>query len=276
MSWLSTAPSQVIAATIDVGTHPHVKILGLTINTDTVLTTLIAGAILLAVGFYMRVKAQTGVPSKLQLIFETIVDLVNKQVDESMGIKVAPFVVPLAVTLFCFILLCNWIGLVPSGHPEKLPAPTADINLTLALAFAVIVPLHIVSIRRRGLKQYIKHYFQPYPIMFPINLIEELVKPFTLALRLFGNLISGAIMVALLALMTPYILWLPQGAWKAVDLAVGVIQAFIFALLTILYFAFATTTDHGPDEHGPSKTRDEHGPSKTRDEHEALEPAHST
>lgn len=246
MSWSSAAPSQVVAATIDVGTHPHIKILGLTINSDTVLTTLIAGAIVVGLGLYMRARAQTGVPSKLQLIFELIVDSVNKQVEESMGIAVAPFVVPLAVTLFLFILLCNWIGLIPSGHPEKLPAPTADINLTLAMAFAVIVPLHIVSIRRRGLKAYIKHYFQPYPIMFPINLIEELVKPFTLALRLFGNLISGAIMVALLALLPAYILWVPQGLWKLIDAAVGVIQAFIFALLTILYFAFATTTeDHG-------------------------------
>jgi F-type H+-transporting ATPase subunit a len=243
MSLLSTAPSQVVAATIDVGTHPEAKIFGLTINTDTVLTTLIAGFILVALGLYMRAKAQTGVPSKLQLIFETVVDAVNKQVDESMGIKVAPFVVPLAVTLFGFILLCNWIGLVPSGHPEKLPAPTADINLTLALAFAVIVPLHIVSVRQRGLKAYVKHFFQPYPIMFPINLIEELVKPFTLALRLFGNLISGAIMVALLALLPAYALWAPQGVWKLIDAAVGVIQAFIFALLTILYFAFATTTE---------------------------------
>ncbi|MDQ1486132.1 MAG: F-type H+-transporting ATPase subunit a [Actinomycetota bacterium] len=253
----SSSASRVVAATIDVGTHPEAKILGLTINTDTVISTLIAGAIVVGLGLYMAARAQSGVPSKLQLIFETVVDAVNKQVEESMGIKVAPFVVPLAVTLFFFILLSNWIGLIPSGHPEKLPAPTADINLTLAMAFAVIVPLHIVSIRRRGLKAYIKHYFQPYPIMFPINLIEELVKPFTLALRLFGNLISGAIMVALLGLLPAYALWAPQGAWKLIDMAVGVIQAFIFALLTILYFAFATTTDHGPDDHAPSKSHDD-------------------
>jgi F-type H+-transporting ATPase subunit a len=226
MSWLSTGPSQVIGATIDVGTHPHAKIFGLTVNTDTILTTLIAAVIVVGLGLYMRARAREGVPSKLQLIFELIVDSVNKQVDESMGIKVAPFVVPLAVTLFIFILLCNWIGLIPSGHPEKLPAPTADINLTLAMAFAVIIPLHIVSVRRRGTKAYIKHF-----------------KPVTLALRLFGNLISGAIMVALLALLPAYILWAPQGAWKLIDAAVGVIQAFIFALLTILYFAFATTTE---------------------------------
>jgi F-type H+-transporting ATPase subunit a len=242
MSVFRGAP-HVVAATIDVGTHETVKVFGFTLNWDTILTTLIAGAIVVGLGLYMRFKAQAGVPSKLQLIFETVVDAVNKQVEESMGIKVAPYVVPLAVTLFLFILLCNWIGLLPSGHPERLPAPTADINLALAMAFAVIVPMHITSIRRRGGKKYVKHYFQPYPIMFPINAIEELVKPFTLALRLFGNLISGAIMVALLALLPAFALWLPQGVWKLIDLAVGVIQAFIFALLTILYFAFATTTE---------------------------------
>ena len=74
---------------------------------------------MVGLGLYMRVRAQSGVPSKLQLIFELIVDSVNKQVEESMGIAVAPFVVPLAVTLFLFILLCNWIGLIPSGHPRN-------------------------------------------------------------------------------------------------------------------------------------------------------------
>jgi len=163
--------------------------------------------------------------------------------------------VPMAVTLFLYILLCNWIGLIPSGHPEHLPAPTADINLALAMAFVVIIPMHIMSIRRRRVKHYIKHFFQPYPIMFPINLIEEFVKPFTLALRLFGNLISGAIMVALLALLPAFALWLPQGAWKLIDAAVGVIQAFIFALLTILYFAFASTVD----DHGAESGEGAHG-----------------
>lgn len=240
--------SVVAVGTIDVGTHYTIKVFGFTLNWDTILTSVIAGVILLGLAFYMRAKAKaTGVPSKLQLIFEMVVDAVNKQVEESMGIKVAPYVVPMAVTLFLYILLCNWIGLIPSGHPEHLPAPTADINLALAMAFVVVVPMHIMSIRRRRLKHYVKHYFQPYPIMFPINMIEELVKPFTLALRLFGNLISGAIMVALLALLPASVLWLPQGAWKVIDAAVGVIQAFIFALLTILYFSFAATVEgHEP------------------------------
>ncbi len=87
--------------------------------------------------------------------------------------------------------------------------------------------------------------------MFPINLIEELVKPFTLALRLFGNLISGVHHGRPAALLPAYILWVPQGLWKLIDAAVGVIQAFIFALLTILYFAFATTTE----DHDTAATR---------------------
>jgi F-type H+-transporting ATPase subunit a len=243
------ASPHVVAANIEVGVHETVKVFGITLNWDTILTSLIAGVVLLGLAFYMRAKAKaTGVPSKLQLMFEGVVQAVNKQVEESMGIKVAPYVVPMAVTLFLYILLCNWIGLIPSGHPERLPAPTADINLALAMAFVVIIPMNIMSIRRRGPKRFVKHFFQPYPILFPINLIEEAVKPFTLALRLFGNLISGAIMVSLLALMPAFVMWLPQGAWKLIDAAVGVIQAFIFALLTILYFGFAATVDdHGPE-----------------------------
>jgi len=259
MSRLSEAP-HVVAATIDVGTHYTVKLFGVTLNWDTILTSLIAGVILVGLGLYMRARAKSGVPSKLQLVFEMVVDAVNKQVEESMGIKVAPYVVPMAVTLFLYILLCNWIGLIPSGHPERLPAPTADINLALAMAFVVIIPMNIMSIRRRGTKRFVKHFFQPYAILFPINLIEELVKPFTLALRLFGNLISGAIMVALLALLPAFALWLPQGIWKLIDMAVGVIQAFIFALLTILYYAFASTVeDHGSSSEASAGSSTTHG-----------------
>jgi F-type H+-transporting ATPase subunit a len=262
-SALHLSGPHVVAADIEVGVHETVKVFGLTLNWDTILTSLIAGAVLLGLAFYMRAKAKaTGVPSKLQLMFEGVVQAVNKQVDETMGIKVAPYVVPMAVTLFLYILLCNWIGLIPSGHPERLPAPTADINLALAMAFVVIVPMHIMSIRRRGPKHYVRHFFQPYAVLFPINVIEEAVKPFTLALRLFGNLISGAIMVSLLALMPVFLSWLPQGLWKVVDAAVGVIQAFIFALLTILYFGFASTVeDHGPDaasDSGPGTPQPAH------------------
>ncbi|MBX5447156.1 MAG: F0F1 ATP synthase subunit A [Acidothermus cellulolyticus] len=259
------AQPHVLAVEVDIGTHETAKFLGLTWHWDTILTSVIAGVIVVGLGLYMRKTARSGVPSKMQLLFEMLVSWVNRQVEESMGLRVAPFVAPMAVTLFVYILLCNWIGVLPSGHPEHLPAPTADINLTLTLALVVIVPMHIVSLKRRGLGRYIRHYFEPYKIFFPINVVEELAKPITLALRLFGNIFSGAIMVSLLALMPPYVLWLPQWLWKLIDLGVGVIQAFIFALLTILYYAFATATEgHGAsDEHADGGDSSSHQASPT-------------
>ena len=84
--------------------------------------------------------------------------------------------------------------------------------------------------------------------MFPLNLLEELIKPITLALRLFGNIFAGGIMLALITLMPLYILWAPNLLWKAFGGAIAVIQAFIFALLTVLYFAMAGA-GHGDEHH---------------------------
>jgi F-type H+-transporting ATPase subunit a len=85
--------------------------------------------------------------------------------------------------------------------------------------------------------------------MFPINLIEELVRPVTLALRLFGNIFSGVIMVSLIALFPAYILWAPDIIWKLFDMFIGLIQAFIFALLTVLYFASVKPDEEGAPAH---------------------------
>ena len=103
---------------------------------------------MLGAGLYMARRASSGRPSKLQLAFETIVDAIEKQVASSMG-QVAPFVVPLAVTLFLYILIANWIGLIPTRG--NLEPPSADINFTLALALTVIVWMHITAIRKKGL-----------------------------------------------------------------------------------------------------------------------------
>jgi F-type H+-transporting ATPase subunit a len=225
-----------VAADIDPGHHITTEIFGLTVNADTLWSTGIAGAIVIGLGLWMRVKITSKVPSKIQVFWEAITDSVTRQVEASLG-KVNPFVVPLAISLFVFILIANWLHTIPSDH--KLVAPTADVNLTYALALLVIVGVHTYSIRQRGWGGYVKHYFQPNPLMFPINLIEELVKPFTLALRLFGNIFSGGIMVLLIGLLPSYLLWGPNAAWKLFDLFIGLIQAFIFALLTILYFGMA-------------------------------------
>ena len=234
----------LLATDIPVGDHITRHLFGLTVNVDTVFSTAVAGVIILALGLYLRAKATSGVPGRLQLAFETVVSGVDRQISSTMGEGGRP-VIPLAVTLFVFILIANWLELIPTGHsPQYLPAPSGDVNFTFALAFFVIIAVHATWIRKQGLGHYLGHYFRPYKVLFPINVIEELVKPVTLALRLFGNIFSGGLMLVLIADLLPTKLIAPipvlDVVWKLFDgLFVGPVQAFIFALLTILYFESA-------------------------------------
>jgi F-type H+-transporting ATPase subunit a len=242
-------------SSIEIGHHVEREFLGMTFNIDTIWTTLIAGTIVVALGFVVKAKItktpDDHVPSKLQIMWETIVGWVTSQVEDNLG-KVNPFVVPLAVALFFFILIANWFELVPSKLNDEsghlLAAPTADTNLTYALAFLVIVGVWVHGIRTKGVKGYFKHFLEPFPVLLPLNILEELVKPITLALRLFGNIFAGGIMLALIGLIPLWGLWLPNILWKLFDMFIGGIQAFIFALLTILYFGMAGA-EHG-DDHG--------------------------
>jgi F-type H+-transporting ATPase subunit a len=230
--------SQVSALNVEVGGHIEWHVFGLTWNADTILSTLIAGAIVIGLGLYLRAHLSTTKPTGVQVFFETVVSQVEDQVEGTMGVKTAPFVVPLATALFLFILIANWLAIVPTGHhPEYAPPPASDANLAYALALLVIVAMHVTGIRKRGVRGYYHHLFTPHWVMFPINLIEELVRPVTLALRLFGNIFSGVIMVSLIALFPAYLLWAPDIIWKLFDMFIGLIQAFIFALLTVLYFS---------------------------------------
>lgn len=242
---------------ITIGHHVTRSFGGLDFNIDTIISTLFAGAAVLLLGFLARraltKDTEDHVPTKLQLIWEAVVNQVNTQVEDNLG-KVHPYVAPLAVSLFFFILFANWLEILPTelNHDTHLlPAPTADTNLTYALAAVTIVSVWVYGVRQKGLKGYLKHFLEPFPVMLPLNILEELIKPITLALRLFGNIFAGGIMLALITLMPVYILWAPNLLWKGFDMAIGVIQAFIFALLTVLYFAMAGA-GHG-DEH------DEHG-----------------
>jgi F-type H+-transporting ATPase subunit a len=231
---------------INISNHVTRKIFGLSIELDVVWSTLIAGAIVIGLGLLAARRATSGVPGKLQLFFETTVDQVNQLVESTVG-PAGVRIVPLALALFLFILTANWLEVIPSsprGGTEYLPSPTANVNLTYAMALIVIVIVHAASIRARGLRGYVKHYFQPFPFFFPINVIEEITKPITLALRLFGNLFAGTLMLLLIAALLPvFIVPVADVAWKLFDMFIGFIQAFIFALLTIVYYGMATTVD---------------------------------
>jgi F-type H+-transporting ATPase subunit a len=224
---------------VEVGVHPEWHVLGLTIYADTVISTLLAAGIVLVVALYMAVRATAGVPSKLQLAFETVTGQIEEQVEDQVGVKTAPFVVPLAITLFFFILVSNLLSLLPHAFENYIRPPTSDVNLTFALAFFVIILVHITGIRVHGARRYFGHFAKPYPFLVPLEIVTEIVKPFTLGLRLFGNILAGGVMVAVIALLPSLVSVLPTAAWKLFDVFVAVLQAFIFALLTIIYFGFA-------------------------------------
>jgi F-type H+-transporting ATPase subunit a len=238
---MSTHP---VAITVEVGHHIVWHVFGVAWNVDTILGTLVAGAIIVGLGIAMRARLSVTKPRGVQLFFETVTSQVEDQVEGSMGIKTAPFVVPLAVTLFLFILIANWLAIIPTGHhPEYMPPPASDVNLTYALALLVIGWMHVTGIRKKGVRGYYHHLITPTPWLLPLNLIEEVMRPVTLALRLFGNIFSGVIMVSLIALFPAYILWAPDIIWKLFDMFIGLIQAFIFSLLTVLYFSSVGSHD---------------------------------
>jgi F-type H+-transporting ATPase subunit a len=234
------------AGAISVGNSPTMKLLGLTVNKYDVISSLVAGVLVIGIGVAVRMRLTAEVPGKFQLAFEAITGAVSNQVESSIGSK-GRRIVPLAMTLFLYILFCNWLEMIPTGHsPQLLPAPTGDVNMTYAMALTVIVLVHATWIRSQGFGHYVGHYFRPYKVLFPINLIEEIAKPLTLALRLFGNIFSGGIMLLLIwALLPTFVVPVGDLVWKIFDgLFVAPVQAFIFSLLTILYFQTAMSGEH--------------------------------
>jgi len=215
---------------IEIGQHWTVTVGGFTLNLDTILATVVAGGVLVGLGLYMAHRASVGKPSGLQLFFETVKDAIETQVEENLGIKTAPWVVPFAFTIALLILFCNMLAILPTE--EWLPPPTADVNLTYALALIVMFSVWFTAIKRHP-GRFFGHFKNPMAI------IEEITKPVSLALRLFGNILSGVIMIQLILLMPIYIFWAPFTAWKLFDIFIAVLQAVIFTILTIIYFGQA-------------------------------------
>ncbi len=239
----------VATGTISVGDHAvQWRIAGLTFNIDTIYATVLAGVIVCGIGWLIARGAKSGVPTKSQYMAEWLYNQTSGIASSAIGEAATKFV-PLGLTLFVFILTCNWIGVIPSGHnPEWLASPTSDINLPLALMCVVIPYVHVQSIKARGGLGYIKHYFQPW-YLFPINVIEEITKPITLTFRLFGNVFAGGLMVSVMVALLPFFTWAPfEFGWKLFDMFIGAIQAFIFALLTIIYLGMAMDTHNHEEE----------------------------
>jgi F-type H+-transporting ATPase subunit a len=228
---------EVLAAggEIKPGEHWTVEIGGLTFNVDTIIGTVIAMAVIVGLGLYMANRATHGKPSKLQLAFEALNGWVSGQVRDGLGRNAPRGLVAFAFTLFSFILIANWVGSLPTHH--VIPPPTADVNLVYAMTIVVFLWLNVWAIRRSP-KHYVKHWVEPYAFLAPIELITlYFSRPLSLALRLFGNIFAGGIMLSVIALLPIYVMWLPTAGWKLFELFVGGIQALIFSLLTVIYFS---------------------------------------
>ena len=244
-----SVPAAILAADISVGDHPTWHFLGLTFNVDTMYTTLIAAALTVGFLWFVARRASAEVPNRVQVVTETVINQARTYIEDAVGHDVPSWLVPLGVCLFFFILFCNWLAWIPSGHsPERLAPPTADVNTVYAMTVVVVVLYTYLGIKRKGAR-YAGDWFTVKPaIRRPILLLEQIVNPLSLSLRLFGNIFAGGIMLAVIALL-PFYLFPLYGiadfGWRLFDSGlIAPIQAFIYSFLTILYFGFATAEEH--------------------------------
>jgi len=224
------------------------------VHADTILTTWLAMGVALAFLAYIGSSYRSPRAGRTQTVFEGIVDYIADMVSGSLGKRGEPFV-PFFISLFLLIFLLNQFGVFPF-KALGLPfggSPTADLNTTVAFALIVFFLIQITAIRGRGLGAY-AHIFQPW-FLSPINLLEELVRPVTLAARLFFNIFVGELLFVIIAsIITAKV---SIGAFNlslAVSILpffieffnffVGTVQAFVFTLLGIVYLSLATAEDH--------------------------------
>jgi F-type H+-transporting ATPase subunit a len=264
------------------GTHPTIQVCGnaflCTFNYDTLISSGIAIVLTLGLGFGVAYSLGHGKPRRLQMVLELLLSYIRNLTGEMVSDEAAALVMPIAATIFIFVLFANWLDALPLVQPVEPAA--ADINLTLAMALAVIVIVQWYSIHVLGFRGYLRRFTKPFElplaarVLFtPLNIIEEVAKPLSLALRLFGNIFGGLVMVYLLTLaytafagssviqtaLSP--VWIVLlVAWKVFDVfIIGTIQAFIFMLLTIIYFGMAREgleEHHGAASHGNELRRE--------------------
>ena len=176
--------------------------------------------------------------SPLQTFFELIVDGIRKQIHEISRQDPAPFV-PFVGTLFLLIATASLLSVVPGYQ-----SPTSSLSTTAALAACVLFAVPIYGIASRGWGRYFAQYVQPSVVMLPFNIIGEVSRTLALAVRLYGNMMSGAVIAAVLLAFVP--LFVPI-VMQLLGLLTGIIQAYIFAVLAMVYIASATRKDRGRD-----------------------------
>ena len=202
----------------------------ITINLEVILMTWIVFALLIIIGLCASNKKSI-LPRPIQALGELIVSLLYELTEDALGKDLAKTYAPLVCALFMFLLFSNWLGIIP--HLEE---PTKDLNTTLGLGIMGFVIAHYAGIKSKGIKAYLKEYFQPIFFMMPLNLIGELAKIVSISFRLFGNIMGGSIIILVVSYLT-YSVVLPPFLYAFFGLFVGTIQAFVFTMLTVVYIS---------------------------------------
>lgn len=213
----------------EIGVRKMVELAGMTFNEETIIMTWITMAIVILIAVLATRKLKM-VPSGAQNVVEMIIVWLRGQIHENMG-KKGEFLAPLIVSLFMFLLISNWLGLVPT-----MVSPTNDLNTTLGLALIIIVMVHVLGLYMKGF-HYISHFFKPIAPFVIINMIEEAAKPITLSFRLFGNILAGEILIIILLKLVPIWMPIPSVGWLAFSVFVGGVQAFVFTMLSMIYLS---------------------------------------
>ena len=206
----------------------------------------------------MRTRLSVENPGKLQIILEDGIRALQGLLTDWIGPHGKQFL-PLIATLGLFILIANYMGLVPG-----LMAPTSSINVTLGLALTTWVYYHVQGIKAQGLWAYLKHFAVPpgspvllAPLMLVIEIISHLARVMSLSLRLFGNIFGEELVILILFTIIPFLVPLPM---MLLGLVTGGLQAFIFVLLSIIYLQGAVAVEHHEDADGHDATHGHRAP----------------
>lgn len=229
----------------------------LTLNIDTMIVSILLGVLFLSFMYLGARKASSGVPSAFQNGIETLCEWIDHSVASTYQ-HPRDFVTPLAITIFVWVLLMNFMDLIPvdfigwlisnitgdGSHYFRI-VPTADANLTFGLSVSVFLLIIFYNLKAKGVFGLGKEFFTaPFGVwLFPLNiafrLIDEFVKPLSLSLRLYGNLFAGELIFILIALLPWWIQWTLGGMWAIFHILIIVIQAFVFMMLTVVYLNIA-------------------------------------
>jgi F-type H+-transporting ATPase subunit a len=169
--------------------------------------------------------------SRWQAALEILIAGIDQQIKE-VGLAVPRHYLPFIGTLFLFIATANFLTILPLYEP-----PTGSLSTTTALALCVFVAVPLFGIGQRGWRKYLHSYREPTLLMLPFNLISELSRTLALAIRLFGNMMSGTMIIVILLTITPFLF---PVAMSALGLLTGMVQAYIFCVLAAVYIAAAT------------------------------------